>query len=168
MVMGAQGQGGKRAREGGSTGGAEAGNSVHTAQWDGEAVGCVAGTAVWVRADLASTGRGEAVWRAGRRSGRMRLRDVRLGDGGANTLCGRSDSDGKRRRFSLPFEGGENSVLANPSMNSEWEYMLDEVMEDAERGRRRYVVGARWHEGAIVLCARQMGNPALLWRYGDG
>ena len=108
------------------------------------------------------------MWRAGRRSGRMRLRDVRLGDGGANTMCGRSDGDGKRRRFSLPSEGGENSVLANPSMNSEWEYLLDEVMEDAERGRRRYVVGARWHEGAIVLHARQMGNPALLWRYGDG
>ena len=100
--------------------------------------------------------------------GRMRLRDVRLGDGGANTMCGRLDSDGKRRRFSLPFEGGENSVLANPSMNSEWEYLLDEVMEDAAKGRRRYVVGARWHEGAIVLYAQQMGNPALLWRYGDG
>ena len=53
-------------------------------------------------------------------------------------------------------------------MNSEWEYLLDEVMEDAGKGRRRYVVGARWHEGVIVLYAQQMGNPALLWRYGDG
>ena len=86
--MGAQGQGGKRAREGGSTDGAEAGNSVRTAQWDGEAVGRVAGTTVWVRAGLASTRRGEAVWRAGRRSGKMRLRDARLGDGDANTSCG--------------------------------------------------------------------------------
>ncbi len=108
------------------------------------------------------------MWRAGRRSGRMRLRDVRLGNGGANTSWGRRDSDGKRRRFSLPSEGGENSVLANPSMNSEWEYLLDEVMEDAGRGRRRYVVGARWHEGAVGLDAQQRGNPALLWRDGGG
>ena len=44
----------------------------------------------------------------------------------------------------------------------------NEVAVGAEAGRRRYVVGARWHRGTVVMMARQMESPALKWRYGDG
>ena len=65
--------------------------------------------------------------------------------------------------------GGLSSAQATASdRGSEWGDVVDELVAMAAAGRRRYVTGARWHEGALVMMARQTQNPALLWRYGDG
>ena len=127
-------------------------------------MGYVGGVSVHVRAALVASGRGEALWRAGRRGGVMRLRDVTLG-GGAGGGCTDSVRRRKQSRLESGIGGGLSSVQATVSDRGGDQ---EDVMAAAAAGRRRYVVGARWHEGALVMMARQMRNPALLWRYGDG
>ena len=94
----------------------------------------------------------------------MRLRDVTLG-GGVDGGCMDSVRRRKQSRLESGIGGGLSSVQATVSDRGGDQ---EDVMAAAAAGRRRYVVDARWHEGALVMMARQMRNPALLWRYGDG
>ena len=128
-------------------------------------MGYVGDVPVRVRAALLASGRGEAVWRAGRRGGAVRLRDVTLGRG-AGRGCMNSVGD---KHLTADGVGGLSSVWAVASeRDSGWGDAVVDAAVGAGAGRRRYVVGARWHEGALVMMTQQMRNPALLWRYGDG
>ena len=75
----------------------------------------------------------------------------------------------KRRRLKVGSDGGICSEQATAGdRGSDWGEELDGLVATAGVRRRRYAVGARWHEGTLVLMARQMESPALKWRYGDG
>jgi hypothetical protein len=163
---------------GNSSGGGSAGSHAGGSAWSGEGsdddreagrvgepIGCVGDTTVWVRAAVVAKGRGEAVWRAGRRGDMVRLRDVELvagrrrrrvgasgrrrGDRGASGVSGAAEYDGEEERS----RGGAVEAV---------------VVEAGAAKRGRYAVGSRWHEGTMVLKAVQMGSIALQWRYGDG
>ena len=64
---------------------------------------------------------------------------------------------------------GTNSINATFGAESEGRGVeMEEVVATAGRGRGRYAVGARWHDGTMAMMAGQRGNAALQWRYGDG
>ena len=135
----------------------------------GEAVGCVGGVSVHVRAALVVSGRGEALWRAGKRGGVLRLRDVTLGSGVGYGCVGSVKRQKTERRMGTWSDGGIYSAQATVGEGgSDRGVVLDGLVATAGVGRRRYVVGARWHEGTMGQMARQMGSPALQWRFGDG
>ncbi len=76
-----------------------------------------------------------------------------------------------RRDKHLTADGveGLSSVWAVASeRDSGWGDAVVDAAVGVSAGRRRYMVGARWHRGTMVMMARQMESPALQWKCGDG
>ena len=101
----------------------------------------------------------------GRRGGAVRLRDVTLGRGACrgcmNSVWG--------THLTADGAGGLSSVWAVASeRDSGWGDAVVDAAVGVRAGRRRYMVGARWHRGTMVMTARQMESPALQWKCGDG
>ena len=97
------------------------------------------------------------------------MRDVTLGSGVGYGCVGSVKRQKTERRMGTWSDGGIYSVQATVcEEGSDRGAVLDGLVATAGVRRRRYVVGAKWHEGTMVQMTRQMGSPALQWRFGDG